>query len=224
VLVEIQERDQLAVYHDVASVVDRFLRGMPLAPELRLRSADGGIEIRQAATPPPREERVSTPYAVAPRRRRSTLRIFPYAVNRDRLEQAIRMCQVPAHIVNDLDEANMVLTLKSHEKYQSRHLREARARGVPFHVLRNNTVTQMVYFLRSIFDRGDRSTEEEAALQEADAAIRKVRAQAQPVELLPQGTHIRRLQHQLAGQHGLVTHSTGAEPYRRVVIYPEDLR
>jgi stage III sporulation protein SpoIIIAA len=219
VLVEIQDRDQLAVYHEVATVIDRFLRGVPLEPELRLRTADGGIEIRRAA-PPPRAERASAPYAVAPRRRRSSLRIFPYAVNRDRLDRAIRTCQVPAHIVNDLDEAHIVLTLKSHEKYQARHLREAQARGIPFHVLRNNTVTQMVYFLRSVFDRGERSSEEDVALQETEAAIRKVREQAQSIELTPQSTRIRRLQHQLAEQHGLVTQSTGTEPHRRVVIYP----
>jgi stage III sporulation protein SpoIIIAA len=224
VLVEIQERDQLAVYHDVAGVVDRFLRGMPLEPELRLRTADGGIEIRQPTPAASREERTGVALASVPRRRRSALRIFPYAVNRDRLERAIRICQVPAHVVNNLDEANVVLTIKSHEKYQSRHVREAQANGVPFHVLRNNTVTQMVYFLRTLFDRSDHSSEEDAAMQEAEAAIRRVREQAQPIELTPQGTHIRRLQHQLAGQYGLVTQSTGTEPYRRVVIYPDGLR
>jgi hypothetical protein len=213
------------VYHDVAGVVDRFLRGMPLAPELRLRTAEGGIEIRQAALPAAREERDSGEregdgVAVAPRRRRSVLRIFPYAVNRDRLERAIRTCQVPAYIVNNLDEANIVLTLKSHEKYQARHLREAQNRGVPFHVLRSNTVTQMVYFLRSIFDRGNRNTEEDTALHEAEVAARKVMEQAAPVELTPQNTYVRRLQHQLVGRYGLVTQSTGAEPHRRVVIYP----
>jgi hypothetical protein len=221
VLVEIQERDKLAVHHDVASVVDHVLRGRSLAPELRLRTLEGGIEIRQAAEPaaPPSIE--EEPPAVAPRRRRKALRIFPYAVNRDRLERAIRACQVPAHIVNTLEEADVVLTLKSHEKYQSRHLREAQARGMPLHVLRNNTVTQMAYFLRAVFDRADQGTGEGAALREAEAAIRQVIEQARPVELAPQNTYVRRLQHQLAERYGLVTHSTGVEPYRRVVIYPE---
>lgn len=220
VLVEIQERDTLAVYHDVASVVDRFLRGVPLAPELRLRMADGGVEIRTPAPSPPSEEPSGEAPATKPRRRRSAVRIFPYAVNRDRLERAIRTCQVPAYIVNNLDEADLVLTLKSHEKYQSRHLREAHARGVPFHVLRSNTVTQMVYFLRGLFERNARSNEEDVALQEAEAAVRKVREEATPVELTPQSTHVRRLQHQFVERHGLVTQSMGAEPYRRVIIYP----
>jgi stage III sporulation protein SpoIIIAA len=220
VLVEIQERDKLAVHHDVASVVDSFLRGAPLTPELRMRTADGGIEIRQAAPPAPSAAAESQPPTVVPRRRRRPLRIFPYAVNRDRLQRAIRACEVPAHLVTSLDEADVVLTLKSHEKYQSRHLREALARGVPMHVLRNNTVTQMAYFLRGVFNRGEQGAADTAALREAEAGIREAIEQARPVELAPQNTYVRRLQHQLAERHGLVTHSTGSEPYRRVVIYP----
>src|SRR4029079_683690 len=41
VLIEIQEKDRLAVHHDVAGVVDRFLRGGKTRPEVRLRTAEG---------------------------------------------------------------------------------------------------------------------------------------------------------------------------------------
>src|SRR5262245_43186074 len=55
VLIEIQERDRLAVHHDVAEVVDRFLREVPPRPELRTRTEGGEVEIRQAE--PARPER-----------------------------------------------------------------------------------------------------------------------------------------------------------------------
>src|SRR3954468_6059815 len=48
VLIEIQEKDRLAVHHDVADVVDRFLREIPPRPELRTRIAGGGVEIQKA--------------------------------------------------------------------------------------------------------------------------------------------------------------------------------
>src|SRR5438874_12881628 len=51
VLIEIQEKDRLAVHHNVAKVVDGLLRGRLLQPELRVRSADGGFEIRQPEVP-----------------------------------------------------------------------------------------------------------------------------------------------------------------------------
>jgi stage III sporulation protein SpoIIIAA len=225
VLIEIQERDRLAVYHDVARVIDTFLRGMPLTPELRLRNADGGIEIRQSPVRPaplhsPWED--VRPAAPAPRRqRRKTLRIFPYAVDRHRLERAIQTCQVPAHIVTNLDEANVMLTLKSQERHRPKRLYEAQARGVPLHILRNNTVTQMVNFLQEIFATEVRQSEEETVLQATETAIHEVMQQARPVELAPQNNYVRRLQHRLAERYGLVSHSTGSEPYRRVVIYPK---
>src|SRR3989441_4892113 len=49
VLIEIQDRDRLAVHHNVATVVDGFLRGKSLHPELRVRTPDGGFEVRQPA-------------------------------------------------------------------------------------------------------------------------------------------------------------------------------
>jgi stage III sporulation protein SpoIIIAA len=41
VLIEIQDRDRLAVHHNVAMVIDEFLRGKALQPELRLRTPEG---------------------------------------------------------------------------------------------------------------------------------------------------------------------------------------
>ena len=48
VLIEIQERDRLAVHRDVAAAVDALLRGNPLPPEIRYRTMEGEIRIEQA--------------------------------------------------------------------------------------------------------------------------------------------------------------------------------
>ncbi|HYA42581.1 MAG TPA: AAA family ATPase [Syntrophobacteraceae bacterium] len=45
VMIEIQERDRLAVYYNVAEVVDRFLRGIPLSPEIRTRVEPGRVKV-----------------------------------------------------------------------------------------------------------------------------------------------------------------------------------
>ncbi len=45
VVVEIQERDRVAVRHDVAAAVDALLRGRPLPPEIRYRDAGGRLHI-----------------------------------------------------------------------------------------------------------------------------------------------------------------------------------
>ncbi len=74
--------------------------------------------------------------------------------------------------------------------------------------------------LRLVFDRSDRRSSDASAMREAEAAVREVLEQAQPIELTPQNNYLRRLQHQLAERYGLMTESKGAEPHRRVVIYP----
>src|SRR6266704_4863617 len=223
VLIEIQDRDRLAVHHNVATVVDGLLRGRALHPELRVRTAEGGFEVRQADIPAEtvilQDEEESQREMPPWRSRRQRLRIFPYAVNRNRLEQAIQRCRVPAAVVDEIDDADVVLTLKSQEKHQSRRLRDAQARGVPLHIVRHNTVTQMEQTLRLIFQRGEQRSSDASAMREAEAAIYEVLQQAQPVELSPQNNYVRRLQHQLAERYGLTTESKGVEPSRRVVIY-----
>ena len=224
VLIEIQDRDRLAVHHDVATVVDGFLRGRALHPELRLRTAEGGFEVRQPerlVEPVRLQAEANQQHDMSVRRsRRHMVRIFPYAVNRNRLEQAIQRCRAPASLVEDLDTADLIVTLKSQEKHQSRRLRDAQARGVALYTVRHNTVTQMEQTLRLVFDRNDRRSSDASAMREAEVAIREVLEQSQPVELMPQNNYLRRMQHQLAERYGLTTESKGVEPHRRVVIYP----
>src|SRR5512146_867927 len=52
VLIEIQDRQRVAVHHSVAAAVDALLRGRSLAPEIRLRDENGQIRIVEA-TPAP---------------------------------------------------------------------------------------------------------------------------------------------------------------------------
>src|SRR5688500_18410338 len=56
ILIEIQDKDRLAVHRELAEVVDRFLRDVPPRPELRTRKEDGGVEIQEAPRPEPRRD------------------------------------------------------------------------------------------------------------------------------------------------------------------------
>jgi len=262
VVIEIQQKDRLAVHHEVAEEIDYFLRGAPLNPELRVRTRDGKVRIEEApeidpdrppagslqgprsAPPmrfpgvePPRSQRshggskvTSGPSSISiPGGRRDLrhlqrrVRIFPYAVSRSKLERAMRKLHAPARIVNDLPEADLVLTTKAHDRRQPRRLRDAQARGTPIRVVRSNTVTQIENFLiRELNLRPqDAGAEQERALAAVEQGIQEVRDNDHPVELPPQMSYLRRLQHELVHDHGLTSRSRGEEPYRRVVIYPE---
>jgi stage III sporulation protein SpoIIIAA len=151
-----------------------------------------------------------------------TLRVLPFGVSRKRLEQAIRELQLPVIVARDVDEADVVMTLRSEYRQKPTALREAEERGVPIYVLKSNTIIQMQASLTSIFSL--EVDPREAALRETEEAIGMVMKQQEPVELAPQNAYIRRLQHQMAERANLVSRSRGREPYRRVRLYPDQAR
>jgi predicted RNA-binding protein Jag len=58
----------------------------------------------------------------------------------------------------------------------------------------------------------------EAAIREAEDAIRAVLNGERSVELSPASAYVRRLQHQMVRQAELISHSHGKEPRRRVKV------
>jgi predicted RNA-binding protein Jag len=151
---------------------------------------------------------------------RKTIRIFPYGVSKDRLMRAIHDLQVSATIAKTPKEADVVLTLKAHEKRQPRTLKDLEDHGLEVAIIRSNTVSQMKAYLMQAFGLQDQKQEEEGALGEVAEAVDRVMSFGKPVELSPQSAHIRRLQHQLIEQHGLGSESRGEVPWRRVIVLP----
>jgi stage III sporulation protein SpoIIIAA len=61
VLIEIQDRQRMAVHHSVAAAVDALLRGRSLSPEIRYRDENGQVRITEAAPAPvPSEARAAS--------------------------------------------------------------------------------------------------------------------------------------------------------------------
>jgi hypothetical protein len=151
------------------------------------------------------------------------VRIFGYGLARNRLEQAAKRLRVPAIIVDDLGEAQALVTLKSYYRRRQRIIADAEAAGLPIYVLRANTVSQMESFLSDLFDITASPIEDslDSALNETQEAIEAVRNGTRSVDLPPASAYIRRLQHQMARQANLVSHSYGKEPRRRVRIFRE---
>ena len=151
-----------------------------------------------------------------------TLRVLPQGISRKRLEAAIRDLQLPVQIARDVDDADVVMTLRNEYKQKTPLLREAEERALPIYVLKSNTIPQMQTSLTSIFSL--EIDPREAAMRETEDAIGMVLHGSDPVELSPQNAYIRRLQHQMAERANLVSRSRGREPYRRVRLYPDAAR
>jgi len=221
ILVEIQSFSRVAVHRDVAEVVDAILRGYQVPAEIRELGAEGEIRLLQAPAGGPRalERRGAdvTPIAAALAGRER--RIYPFGVSRQRLGQALRQTGFPGEVVEHLDEADAVITLRSYYRRKPQTLLDAEARSVPVYVIKSNTVFQLEHCLLSMRTEkaGDPVV---AALREAEEAIGQALSSEETADLSPQNAYIRRLQHMLAQRYNLTSRSLGKEPYRHVRILP----
>jgi hypothetical protein len=151
-----------------------------------------------------------------------TIRIYAYGVARNRLMQAIKHLGVPAVVVNEFGEADVLVTLRSYYRKRQRPIKDAERRNMPIYVLRANTINQMQKFLSDLFNLipdFDDDSGRDVVLQETHAAINAVLNGERWVELQPAKSTIRRLQHQMARNANLVSHSYGKDPNRRVRIF-----
>jgi stage III sporulation protein SpoIIIAA len=257
VLVEIQERNRIAVQSDVSAAVDALLRGYPLPPEIRYRDDENKIHTQKPSAPAlstaAKALGRNTQRDVAPfsrstgsqRQKTETIRmdtleesmemvqeerqalkpvdIYPFGVARNRLLQAAKQLKVPAKIVRNMNEADALLTLRRYYRERQQPIKEAEERGLPIFVLRSNTSQQMEQFLVDLFNLSSVAPrpkpEENAIVDQTQAAIQAVLNGERWVDLNPASATIRRLQHEMARQADLVSHSYGKEPQRHVRIF-----
>lgn len=220
VVIEIQEIDRLVIHDNVAKVVDLMLRDKPPQPEVRVRE-HGEIKVIQESNLTQIEaveEGMEIPRP-EPLERGKVVRIFPYAVSRNRLERAIENLHVSAQVVKNWDDANVVLTLKAQERRNYKKLRELEKRNIQTYGIKSNTINQIQNFLRVLFHLPSVDLEELAMREAEEASLEVLRHPDKIYELSPQNPYIRRMQHQIVEKYNLKSRSVGQEPNRRVTIY-----
>jgi len=192
---------------------------------------------RQSATSsaiiPPSEETTqrldklsaaSTPRFEPVRGTMQTVKIYPHGVARNRLMQAVKRLGVPAVIVKDASEANALVTLRTYYRDRQQTIVDAEHRGLPIYVLRANTVTQLEQFLTDLFNLSQEqfvSSDMDSVKEQTQQAISTVLNGERWVDLPPGPSLVRRLQHEMARNAELVSHSYGKEPRRHVRIFRE---
>lgn len=252
VLIEIQSRNQLAVHMDVSSSVDALLRGRPLAPQIRTYTDSGEVKIQKASPGPgsrrgqegyrrqeesrwtpehalpsvPGQTSSSLPYSPTPPHMPGSstrkIRIFSYAVAKNRLRQAIKRLGVKGEMADSLSDADVLVTLRANYRNRHKVVVDAENRRMPIYVLRSNTVSQMESFLIDLFDLNAPKPDDPqlgGAMEETRNAIQAVLNGTPSIDLKPASAYIRRVQHQMARQAELISHSYGKEPNRRVRLF-----
>ena len=258
VVVEIQDWSRLAVHDGVAHVVDQWLRGYPVAPEVRWLDEEGQVNREKEPARPseaslapwrpnqprrsdqsrqdnrPRQEQLgAAQFSQEPEAYDSEmdLKIFLFGIGRDKLEAAGVEAGVPVQVANELRRADVVLTTKTHYRRGSQLVRTAESTGTPVYVLRKNTMPQVQEFLHTISkewrDNGigsggageDYKATLEQAMEEAEDAAQRVLSGEFSIQMAPQRSYVRRLQHMLGQRYNLASTSKGREPARAVLFY-----
>ncbi|MDX1416727.1 MAG: R3H domain-containing nucleic acid-binding protein [Candidatus Promineifilaceae bacterium] len=152
--------------------------------------------------------------------RERRLKIYAYGVARNRLHDAAKSLGTSIEIVDRLEDADVLVTLKSYYRRRRRLISDAEQSRKPVYVLRANTVRQMERFLVEAMNLEIAPNDPFAeAIAEAAEAIELIAAGQPSADLEPAGSAIRRYQHQMARKANLVSHSYGKEPRRHVRIF-----
>jgi stage III sporulation protein SpoIIIAA len=218
IIVEIQDRDRVAIHPDVVAAVDAALRGQTAAVETRWLDENGEVVVQKAAV----GATARTP-ARPPAKRREMPRLFLFGINRHRFEQQSRELKITPNIAEKMADADMLLTSKNYYRRRPQKIRDAEAANLPVYVLKNHTPAQLRQFLTTIHPMDETAPGQpdslRDALREAERAVSQISSGQEVVELSPQSAYIRRLQHLIAQRSDLSSVSHGQEPARRVTIH-----
>ncbi|MBS1717700.1 MAG: AAA family ATPase [Armatimonadetes bacterium] len=247
VVIELLDYDRLAIHHDVQKTVDLILKGVPPRPEIRVRTGAGSVEIVQAEqtvdlddpgfnTRFPalaRQPRAESPakavipaFPSAPDTRlpaTAPMRVFLDGIAPTRVERAIREKRINAVVVKDPSLAEAVLAIRANHQGKSRKARELMTK--PTVIVKSNTFVQVSEALEQLVKGGgSKPTEKPTAIvEETLAAIDAVLQSGKPLELPPQPTSVRKIQHQVTEAKKVMSESVGEHPNRRVRILPSRL-
>jgi stage III sporulation protein SpoIIIAA len=188
---------------------------------------------RSWQTREPKSQKIRTP---GPNGEDWPVYVYPYGVGRSQLEQAIDVLDLPVRLTKDLDDADVVVALRSQIKHHSKLRNIVRDRNIPIYTVKSNTIPQVTRIFRQILNLDDPNIPEPTdlrlftqagnddeieALEEARLAVEQiVIPKGQPVELLPRSAKVRKMQHELVEHYRLQSDSFGDEPNRRLRIYP----
>jgi len=229
ILVEIQERDKVAIHADVSTAVDAILLGHPQPLEVRKIDFTTGEYETTHVQPEtdvrnPRSRNKNMPQETrSPERVQvNAPKLYLFGVNRGRLEEVAQDMQVRLNVVLNLNDASMLVTSKKYFRQRPAPIREAESMNLPIYVLRGNSPPQIRQLISSVYpvEYSETDVSFKGALDEAKEAVESIKTNGQEtIELGPQSAYIRRLQHLVAERHGLFSQSTGKDPNRRVRIF-----
>ena len=235
IVIEIIDRNTLAVYKNTAEAVDYILRGWPIRPEIRKVdkeytsvSVESPViqEVRPVETAEDNKMNFSFSRPKYCEQNKPTKKLYLYAVSRTIVEKLIERMDFNVEITRNAEDADIVIAHKNFAKGGAKILNVAKEYRAQIFYVKTNSMAQIQKVLKDALDiqPGDLTEETaytdetEKALDEVKSAVKKIMDGASVVELTPQDTLIRKHQHELAEQYGLQSTSIGEGENRRLRI------
>lgn len=241
IVIEIIDRDTLAIYKDTAEAVDYILRGWPIRPEIRkvdqsfeakpqesipetISSKITSIEQKVAQTPSD-SLKFSFSRSDYVKEVKGFKKIYIYAVSRSIVEKVIERLDLNAEITRNVEDADVVIAHKNFAKGGAKVLSTANDYRIQVFYVKTNSMSQIQKVMKEALGIQETSEalqgyydEAERALDEAKAAIAKILEGEEHIELTPQNQKIRKMQHELIEQHNLASQSVGEGSQRHLKI------
>jgi hypothetical protein len=242
IVIEIIDRNTLAVYKNSSEAVDYILRGWPIRPELRKVDKDysknpvGEFVEKQEEVVIPVAQQVQKPnenqmnFSFSRQKyceqNKPLRKLYLYAVSRTIVEKTIERLNFNVEITRNVDDADIVLAHKNFAKGGAKVLNTAKEYRAQIFYVKTNSMAQIQKVLKDAldlrpFDNPEDTgfcDESEQALDEAKNAIKQIQDGVLYIDLSPQNTQVRKLQHELVEQYGLKSTSIGEGETRHLRV------
>jgi stage III sporulation protein SpoIIIAA len=168
IVVEIRERNTVAIHKDVATHVDRILRSITVQLEIRKLNSDGSITSSMEKIVAPKNKLDINKFSSPPRiNGQNYLATHPISKNKTQIpahvkEKILFLFGIPKstllesaeHLASNIritensNEAEIFVTTKQHYNRRPSTIRQAEKSGIPVHIIRRASREQINHFLR----------------------------------------------------------------------------
>jgi len=162
VVVEILDFYRVAVHEDVEEAVDGILNRKPVKTQVRWvddeEQVHSEVVTHTNSESSSRSDLSESEQSSPVRPTMGQMRVFPFGVNRARLEAMAKRERIALRLVDDLNQSDLLLTTRTHYRRKPQRVRDAEALGIPVYVLKGNDGAQLRQCLHTLAPGVSRSS------------------------------------------------------------------
>ena len=255
IAIEMNTRTKWFIHPNVSLTVDSLLRGQPSNPQHRELSIDGTFKLQSRSKlkdylasgselSKSKNTKVESIFSSDSSLNSSEnidvpeskkINIFSFAISSQTLQEVIDLKKLPLVLVDDLKDADVVLSLRNKLGQDQSFRKEIKLNQIPIYIIKSDTVYQIERAMRRLVKntKGPQNSHDDAkidclkkenyieALDECRLAIEQtVLPYGRPVELSPRSSRVLEMQSDLVARYSLKTDLFGQGDSQWLRVYP----